>query len=403
MPNTNKKSQKKILVVGPNFKSLAGLRLPLLQSMQQLGHEVYACAGEYDEKSAKRLEKNNIHWKHFELRRTSLNPWTDIQFFFALLRYMHEKKADILFAYTIKSIIYSSLAGWLCRVKNRHAMISGLGYAFMEKKEWKQKCIYYLACFLYKVSLGFNKTIFFQNPDDLSLFKHLRLVSPKKTSVVIPGSGVDIQAFPFVPLPQKPIRFLLIARLISDKGIFEYVDACRLIKKRHPEVQFDLLAPPDANPNGIDEDSVKKWEQENILNYYGEWVDDVRPFLAKSSIYVLPSYYPEGTPRSTLDAMAMGRPIITTNMPGCRETISLKNTDNRKKNDIESLIEGTNGFLIPPKRADILAQAMEAFIKHPEKIEKMGKCSRIIAEEKYDVRKVNEIILKNIQLLPLLD
>jgi len=168
---------------------------------------------------------------------------------------------------------------------------------------------------------------------------------------------------------------LLIARLLKDKGIFEYIEAARIIKANYPQAIFQLLGPFDSNPSAISKKQMMEWKQEGVVDYLGE-TQDVRSFIKKSNIYVLPSYR-EGTPRSVLEAMAMGRPVITTDAPGCRETV----------------IEGRNGFLIPIKDIEALVKAMEYFILHSESIPQMGKCSREIAEEKYDVHNVNAMIL----------
>jgi len=176
--------------------------------------------------------------------------------------------------------------------------------------------------------------------------------------------------------------FLLICRLIRDKGVVDYVDAARVLKQRYPEATFNLLGPFDGNNTSVlSRSEIDKWHREGIVNYCGE-TDDVRPFISASSVYVLPSYYREGTPRSALEAMAMGRPIITTDAPGCRETV----------------IEGKNGFLVPVKDANALAKAMERFIVDPDLIAGMGEASRIYAIEKFDVDKVNAKIMKEMGL-----
>jgi glycosyltransferase involved in cell wall biosynthesis len=181
-------------------------------------------------------------------------------------------------------------------------------------------------------------------------------------------------------LDERPV-FLLIARLIRDKGVFEYADAARILKRRYPEAVFRLLGWFDRHPEAISPKQIDQWQREGIIEYLGE-TQDVRPFLAESNVYVLPSYR-EGTPRTVLEAMAMGRPIVTTDAPGCRETV----------------IEGKNGFLVPPRNVDALGKAMERFISTPEIIETMGGESRKFAEMKYDVHKVNYVIMRTMGLI----
>jgi len=177
-----------------------------------------------------------------------------------------------------------------------------------------------------------------------------------------------------LPKIKFPI-FLIITRLIRDKGICEYVDAAKTIKKKYPCVRFQVVGYLDSNPTALTKKELDELTADNVVECLGK-MDDVRPAIANSSVYVLPSYA-EGMPRSTLEAMAMGRPIITTDVPGCRETV----------------VEGVNGFLVPIKNAEKLAEAMEKFILQPELISIMGKESRRMAEEKYDVHKVNKVVL----------
>ena len=230
------------------------------------------------------------------------------------------------------------------------------------------------------MALKGNTKVFFQNPDDMELFAELNLIRGTEQAVLINGSGVDIEHYREVRPVTEKIVFLLIARLIRDKGLYEYVEAARIIKQHYPEVVFRLVGPFDSNPTAISEATVNQWQGEGVIEYAGE-TKDVRPYIAGSSVYVLPSYR-EGTPRTVLEAMSMGRPIITTDAPGCRETV----------------IHGKNGYLVPVKNLDALVEALERFIANPELIPIMGKESRKIAEEKYDVRKVNATILNTMGL-----
>jgi len=230
---------------------------------------------------------------------------------------------------------------------------------------------------LYKIALKYNNVVFFQNPDDLNLLLRLRLIKDKNKTLILNGSGINLEKYYFAPLKEKSISFLLIARLIWDKGIYEYIEAARIIKKKYPNVSFLLLGPNEKNPCAIKKEYIKKWANKGIINYLGE-KDDVRPYIANSSVFVLPSYR-EGIPRSILEAMAMGRPVITTNSPGCRETVE----------------DGVNGFLVPIKDSKALADRMEKFILNPDLIKQMGNRSREIAEKRFDVYKVNRIILEH--------
>jgi glycosyltransferase involved in cell wall biosynthesis len=259
-------------------------------------------------------------------------------------------------------------------------MITGLGYAFAGAT-WKQRLTAFFLTHLYRRAANFNNCLIFQNPDDLAMFLDLRIVRDEEKTAIVNGSGVDIEKFSYTEACLQPVSFLLIARLIWDKGIREYVEAARLLKKRYPQVRFRILGPLDKNPHAITYDTVCRWEADGIVEYLGR-TDDVRPYLKESSVYVLPSYR-EGTPRSVLEALSIGRPVVTTDAPGCRETV----------------IDGLNGYLVPVKDADRLAVAMEKLIMDPGLILNMGKESRRIAVEKYDVRKVSHSILQAMELV----
>jgi glycosyltransferase involved in cell wall biosynthesis len=194
------------------------------------------------------------------------------------------------------------------------------------------------------------------------------------------GSGVDLDFFGVKPLPKAPSIFLLVARLLRDKGIAEYVDAARLLKGKYPTARFHLVGPLDPNPAAISRAQIDNWSREGVIDYFGS-TTDVRPYIAGATVYVLPSYR-EGTPRSVLEAMSMGRPVVTTDVPGCRETVRHQ----------------YNGFLVPPRNSTALADAMKRFMNNPELAAAMGRNSRAIAEQKYDVRKVNAEILRHIGL-----
>jgi glycosyltransferase involved in cell wall biosynthesis len=221
--------------------------------------------------------------------------------------------------------------------------------------------------------------VIFQNPDNRQVFVERGIVELPRT-LIVHGSGVNVEHFSPAPLSQGEPVFLLIARLLGDKGIREYVRAAALLKEKYPAVVLQLVGPDDPSPDGIPLDEVKKWHEAGVIQYLGS-TKDVRPYLAQCHVYVLPSYH-EGTPRSVLEAMAMGRPVVTTDAPGCRETVQ----------------PGENGYLVPTRDAEALARAMERFILEPGLIGEMGSRSRRIAEQKYDVHKVNAVILQGMGL-----
>ena len=364
----------KIAIIAGYAKSLINFRGELIREFIKLGHQVIAMAPE----SGFERELNSIgaQYRSIPLQRNGLNVFKDLCTLLSLLKILREEKPDIVFLYTVKPVIYGSLAAQMAKIPYVYSMITGLGYPFTGAT-LKQRMLAKLLRFLYKLSLKNNKKVFFQNPDDLRLFKELNLLTGGNKAVLINGSGVDVRKFAYETAKVNPLSFLLMARLLWDKGIAEYVEAARMLKQRYPDVRFKILGPFDSNPAGINPEDVESWVAEGVIEYLGE-TDDVRPYIADTSVFVLPSFYREGTPRSVLEAMSMGRPIITTDAPGCRETVQ----------------EGVNGFLVPVKDSRALAAAMEFFILNPEMISIMGTKSREIAIEKYDVHKVNRIIIE---------
>ena len=382
--------QNRILIIGGLPQSLINFRGSLLREMIVTGNSVFACAGGHDPITEEKLRQLGVDYFPVKLSRAGMNPLEDVRTLVDLVRLIRLIKPDIVLSYTIKPVIYGSLAANFCRVPYIFSMITGLGFAFMETASLRRQVISFFAHILYRTSLKKNRKVFFQNPDDRQLFIERKIVFPEQ-AVLLNGSGVDIDHFSVVSLPNNNIlSFLLIARLLHDKGISEYVAAARIIKAKYPKTIFRLVGPIDPNPSAISMDELKEWVYDGGIEYLGE-LEDVRPAIAESSVYVLPSYYREGTPRTVLEAMAMGRPIITTDAPGCRETIK-RIANNNKSYNKNRVIQGENGFLVPIKNVQTLAYAMEQFIRNPKLVEQMGRLSREYAVEKYDVNKVNAFI-----------
>jgi glycosyltransferase involved in cell wall biosynthesis len=370
----------KIVVIAGLAESLIRFRGDLLDAMRANGHEVAAIAPEEDDSVRKRLAEKGIAYHVVPMARAGLNPLADLRYLLQLSRCLRSIKPDVVLAYTIKPVVYGLLAARLANAKRSYALITGLGYAFTDvEASFSRRLVNRIASGLYRFGLRFADGLFFQNPDDRYLFESQGLVKSKLPTWIVNGSGVDTKSFPVAPLPALP-SFLFVGRLLRDKGVNEYVEAARTLKPTYPQAIFHIVGPLDSNPSGINAGTVARWEKEGIIEYHGS-VSDVRPFLANCSVFVLPSYR-EGTPRSVLEAMSSGRAIITTDAPGCRETVQ----------------NGVNGILVKPRDSADLAEAMARLTESNEIRAEMGRTSRILAEEKYDVHRVNTFMLEKMQL-----
>ena len=363
----------KILVIAGHAPSLMNFRGHLLRCLVQQGHEVLAVAPELSGQDD-RLHAIGVKTQDCVMDRTGSSFWTDLKTLRALTNIIREYQPDCVFGYTAKPVIYGSLAARWVGTPRIHALITGLGYAF-SGVGWKRRIIRYALLVLYRPALRSCRSVIFQNPDDRALFERYGLVQHSRTQLVN-GSGVDTDYFQPAIMPALPIRFLLIARLLKEKGILEYVEAAKQLKQCYPEIRCGLLGPVDPNPGGIAIALVREWHDQGWIDYLGE-VEDVRPALRGSHVCVLPSYR-EGTPRAVLEAMAMAKPIITTDVPGCRETV----------------VPGQNGWLTPPQNVHKLVEAMARFIAQPELIPVFGECSLRLAVQKYDVHKVNQVMVE---------
>lgn len=360
--------------------SLITFRGALLERLSALGLDVHVGTPDvpYDSIVRLRLESMGIIVHEIALNRAKTNPLADIGTIFSLIKLMLKIKPDYVLGYTIKPVIYGMMAAFITRVPHRFALITGLGYAFIEDPQQKKIWLKALVRKLYKMGLKCAQTVFFQNADDQTLFKDLNIISKTKSSVVVNGSGIDVDAFVYTaPKISDSIVFLLIARLLKDKGVCEYAEAAGIIKRKYPQAVFQLAGWIDEeNPTAIQQAQLDEWINSGTIEFLGR-LADVRPAVEQCTVYVLPSYR-EGTPRTVLEAMAIGRAVITTDAPGCRETV----------------IDGVNGYLVALKSVDELVIAMEQCILNPEKLIQMGLASRSIAEAKYDVRSVNKVMIK---------
>ena len=364
----------KILIIGALAESLYNFRGDLLRSLMLKGHEVLVMAGHTDNYTRKRIEKHGVTFISYPVQRNGVNPRFDLTTFFSLRSTLIIINPDIVLAYTIKPVIWGGLAIGTLRKKIRfYALITGLGLSF-QPGGFKQKALSALVTNLYRIALYKAERVIFQNRDNMREFVDRKIVRSQKC-VVVNGSGVNISYFNVQGLPQGPVVFLTIARLLGDKGLRVYAQAAAIVKSKYPDVVFNIVGPIDPSPDGISIEEVESWQVSGAINYLGS-TSDVRPFIVNCHVYVLASFH-EGLPRTVLEAMSMGRPILTTDVPGCRETV----------------LPGKNGYLVPVNNIMALVDRMIWFVNNSKELTYMGMKSRKIAEKRFDVNIINEKML----------
>lgn len=368
----------KLCIVGGFPESLINFRGPLIRTLKKDGREILACAGGKDNEVERELRDLGISYLPFPLERSGTNPFRDCRTAHSLYRIFRSNRPGIVLLYTIKPVIYGSLAAKASGVRRIYSIITGLGYTLQRKRSWG---IARAIRLLYKQALRHNHLVFFQNPDNMAHFIEERIVERSRT-VLINGSGVDLEYYSPSPVPEGPPVFLFVGRILWEKGIREFIEASRQLKRKYPTVRFCILGPLGDHPDAVPRRQIERWVEEGPVEYFGE-TRDVRPYIRDCSVLVLPSYH-EGLPRSVLEAMSMGRAVITTDASGCKETV----------------VNGENGLLVPVGNVPALVQAMDLLASDPQLTHQMGLRGRHICEQKFDVRKVNNVILSSIGFTP---
>lgn len=354
-------------------------RLPLLREMAERGHRVTVCGPRADRITVEAVLAAGATWHELSLSRTSLDPIADLTATFGIVRMLQDFRPDLVLLRTMKAVAYGSLAARFAKVPRICSMITGLGFAFGEGG-LKRRVLSHGVRYLCRRALAANARVVFQNRDDRDLLIKLGIIPDPQKTIVVAGSGIELDRFRFCPLPSHT-SFLMLARLIGDKGVREYASAARMLRNTYPSVRWRLAGAFDAAPGAIRSSEIADWVNTGDIEYLG-YLEDVRPAIADASIVVLPSYYREGVPHSLLEGLAMGRPLITTNMPGCRDTVS----------------PDVNGIIVPPRDSVALATAMARLIGEPARLPEMGQESRRLAKSKFDVREVNRAILTALDL-----
>ncbi len=367
----------KIVLIASVPESIISFRGNLIKRFLESLDEVHIIAPfkDSDKNVVHTLQSWGVKIHKIELEKSVHSIVKDATYFFHLFKLIKKITPDIVLSYTIKPVIYGSIISGFLRINRTYSLITGLGSNFIGKKTIST----YLLIWLYKIAISFNKKVFFQNKDDENYFYENKIIKSLKKSVIVNGSGVDLDFYKFSKIPNKH-SILLIARLLKNKGIHEYVESAKIIKEYYPNIKFKIAGGFEKNIDSIDKDEFNDWIKSGYIDYLGS-LDDVRPAISDCTIFVLPSYR-EGTPRSVLEAMSIGRAIITTDAPGCRETV----------------IDGENGFLIPPKNVKLLSDAIKKLIDDLSLCESFGLRSREYVVSKFDQNIVSKNIIKNMDI-----
>ena len=374
----------KVIMVGTVASSFYGFRADLICTLLKKGHKVYAFTSESTAEDLKKIEQLGAIPITYTLNRGGLNPLADIFATYQLAKKIKVINPDLVFSYFSKPVIFGTLAAKLAKVPHVIGMLEGLGYTFTEQPEGlskKTQLIKKIQVFLYKIALPQLDQLIFLNPDDPKdlLEKHAIIA---KNVEVLGGIGLNLDHYKYSENFNSNISFIFIARLLAEKGIHDYIKAAKIVKEKYPSVKFTVLGAIDKEALGsLKEEELENLVKTNIIEYPGH-VSNVSEWIENSSVFVLPSYYREGVPRSTQEAMAIGRAVITTDVPGCRETV----------------VDGVNGFLVPKWNPEALAEKMIYFIENPDQIQLMGAESYKIAVEKFDAEKVNQRLVNMLGL-----
>ena len=370
----------KIAIIGTVASSFYGFRADLIRAMREKQYTVYAFTSEYTDSDLKKIESLGAIPITYELNRGGLNPLSDIVATYKLSKKIREIKPDLVFSYFSKPVIFGTIAAKLAKVPKIVGMLEGLGYTFTEQPQGlnnKIKLIKKIQVFLYKIALPQLDKLIFLNPDDPKNLIDEYAINVRKVEV-LGGIGLNLKDYPYQPLSniQQRVNFLFIGRLLKEKGIHDFIEAAKKVKEKYSETQFTVLGAIDPhNLGALKQSELDELISSNIIDYPGH-VDNVKDWIANSHVFVLPSYR-EGVPRSTQEAMAIGRAVITTDVPGCRETVQ----------------NGVNGFLVAKWNPEALAEKMIYFIEHSEQIEKMGYESYKIAQKKFNAEIVNQRLI----------
>lgn len=374
----------KLALISDNPKDLTKSRSYIIKAFLDRGDEVFVLSCGYTEEQKEKICSLGAKPLDYKMERNGLNPVENIQSISGLVKILKQLNPEIVFSYGNKPVIYGLMAARMAKIPKKYSLVTGLGIVFSDvgQKSLKYKVTKEVMKVLYWLSLRYANKIFFQNPDDIQMFLDYKVLRTDQP-VLVNGTGVDLSIYNNATTHNEPITFTMATRLLKSKGVYEFIEAARIIKSKYKDLDlsFTMLGrPQEGNPDSVPSKDLQKAHDDGIINWAGH-VENVKEWLEKASIFVFPTLYREGTPRCVLEALAMSLPVITTDMPGCREAVK----------------NGDNGFLVKPGDANSLVEAMEKFILNPRLINEMGQRSKERAIDKYDIHKVNKFMLSIIQ------
>lgn len=374
--------RRKVMVIASLAFSLVNFRGRLLERMAANGHDVIAVAPDMNTEIGAKLDDIGVGSARIFMERTGLNPLSDLRTFRSIMRLMKRERPDVVLTYTAKPTVYGGLAARFCRVPEFYALFTGMGYAFNEANPTgRRRLARSISILLHRVGLKSLKKGFVYNSTDLAELRDFGMVPVEADLIRVSGSGVDTDHFKPAPSTQDGVHILFVGRLLRSKGLAVLADAARMLKEQGVAFTLDIVGPEDANPDAIDPEELRNWAEEGLIVCHGG-VSDVRPFLRDCAFLVLPNIAREGTPRAVLEALAMGRPAITTDAPGSKEAIR----------------DGESGLIVPAGDAAQLADAMRQLIEDPDLLARMGEAARAFALEVHDVNRVNQTLLVHMGL-----
>lgn len=367
-----------IALIGNSAQSILSFRASLVRRLIERGHTVQAFAPDYTSHSRVAVKALGAEPIDFKLQRSGTNPLVDAWTIFDLRRQFRRTRPDAVLCYFMKPAIYGTIAATLSKIPRRIVILEGLGYGFSDSidRSLYRKILTGAMKALLRFSLKHADQTLVLNDEDRQVVTE-DVGIPRKLVTNMGGIGVELDQFTPAPVSEHAQVFALAARLIAEKGVHQYVEAARIIKRQHSNTTFLLLGEVDDNPTSLRTDDVAAWVAEGIIEWPGR-VSNIQDWLKRCDVFVLPSYYREGVPRSIQEAMALGRAIVTTDHVGCRDTVR----------------EGVNGYLVPIHDVHQLVQSLIKLIETPGLAMRMGSASREMAEELFDAKRVDELLIK---------